>query len=352
MVRSPVFPGRRGTQAWDPDRDVTTRAVRDIAVETAVFSACMVIAGAVLLFLGLWVEATRSNRRDPLSGALLVRLDPDDIAGLVLIVTVGVVVMAGAGTLVLARRAIRPLEESMRRERAFVADASHELRTPLAVASARAQQLVMVTRGTDDAGSVARDLHADIAILADIVDDMLASVADDRRPETTSDLGEVLTGVTSDLRTIAGNRVIEVDLAKSFPGGTIVAVPSVELRRALTAVIDNALSYAPVGSTVRVRARRGARFWEVRVSDEGPGIIGIAPDRVFERFAHGSQPPPDARRSSHGIGLALAHDLLAARGGAIRVESTGPHGTTFLLRLPTEQIGDHRDATTGGSDGH
>jgi signal transduction histidine kinase len=35
-----------------------------------------------------------------------------------------------------------------------------------------------------------------------------------------------------------------------------------------------------------------------------------------------------------GIGLTIARELLAANGGAIEVEQTGPSGTTFLVRLP------------------
>lgn len=335
MARWWVLSGGRPGSPPDPDRQVSRRTVRDIAVETAVLSAAMVIAGAILLFIGLWVDASRHNRRDPHTGALLVRLDPDDVTGLVIVVTIGVVFLAGLGTLLLARRAIRPLEESMRRQRSFVADASHELRTPLAVASARSQQLALMARGDPGVEAVARDLHSDIDIMATVVNDMLASLTEDHGSPGQADLALVLDQVAANMGIIAQDRSIRVVVSGSGAGGYVVGLPEGELRRALTAVVDNAVGYSPTGGTVAIRVSGSGRSWEVRVSDQGPGISGIEPDRVFERFAHGAQPPSGGTtRSSHGIGLALVHDLLVRRGGSIGVEATGPAGTTFLLRFP------------------
>ena len=89
----------------------------------------------------------------------------------------------------------------------------------------------------------------------------------------------------------------------------------------LMSVINTAIGYSPAGSVVRVEVREGDQDVEVRVIDHGPGVTGIAPERVFERFAHGAAAPSGgSTRTSHGIGLALdwsvslATDLRQARG--------------------------------------
>ena len=343
----------RGADA-DPDAEVSRRATRAIALEIAAMSAAMVISGAVLLLAVLWADAKRHGRRDPVTGALLVHLDFSDATGLTAVGTIGVVALAGIGTLVLARRAIRPLEESMRRQRTFVSDASHELRTPLAVASARSQQLVIMARGDAKVARVAEELHEDIKVMTDIVNDMLASVTG-AGPGAAATLGPLLDQVVADMSLVASARGIRLEVT----GGTgvsaprPVALPEGELRRVLTSVIDNAIGYSPSDGVIGVNVRDTPGVVEVRVSDHGPGITGIEPARIFERFAHGAQPTTgDTTRTSHGIGLALVHDVLASRGGSIAIEHTGPDGTTFLLRLPHSAGGPGTAEEAVTPDGH
>ncbi len=327
-----------GPDARDPDRAVFRRATRDIALEIAGLSAVMVIGGALLLFVGLWIDALRhGGSRDPETGFLLIHLDPGDAAELALVVTVGVVALAGLATTALVRRAVHPLEESMRRQRAFVGDASHELRTPLAVMSARAQQLAIMVEGDDRLAPVAAELRADVTAMAGIVDDMLASVSDGGASGEAAPLRASVDQVIADLAVLAAERDVRlVGPAPDTASSRIeVALPAVQLRRALAAVVDNAIGHTPPGDDVEIRIRVEGRAAEVRVLDHGPGIAGIAPERVFERFAHGTPPASgDPTRSSHGIGLALAHDVVTRHGGSIDVERTGPEGTVFRLRLP------------------
>lgn len=331
----------------DPDREVTRRASRAIARDIAILSAVMVLAGAVLFVIGLWVEAYRSRRGFPRGDIFEIHVDMSDATGLIVVVAVGVVLLAGSGTLFIARRAMHPLEESMRRQRSFVSDASHELRTPLAVASARAQQLERLARGDERVRVVACQLRSDIAAMSDIVDDMLASVGGETRDMGWSPWRPVLIAAVEDMELVASRRGVHVlaDVPEA-PGGT-TSMPEGELRRVLGALIDNAIGYSPTGGMVRVTANDRTRDLQIRVKDEGEGISGIAPDRVFDRFAHGAPPKSgDESRSSHGIGLALVHDLVTRRGGTVRVESTGPGGTTFLMVLPAQTP---FEARAGGS---
>ena len=73
----------------------------------------------------------------------------------------------------------------------------------------------------------------------------------------------------------------------------------------------------------------------LEVADQGQGLTPEQAQRVFERFyradqARGAGEP----RSGSGIGLTIARELLAANGGRIGVERTGPGGTTFAISLP------------------
>jgi len=106
----------------------------------------------------------------------------------------------------------------------------------------------------------------------------------------------------------------------------------VSLRRAVVALVDNAIRHSPPKATVSITvAVTAGRTIELRVTDTGPGLCGLAPDDVFDRFTHS---PTEGRRRGFGLGLALVRDIAEQCGGSVQVESTSPVGTTFLLRIP------------------
>ena len=65
----------------------------------------------------------------------------------------------------------------------------------------------------------------------------------------------------------------------------------------------------------------------IEVVDDGPGVPQKARAHLFQAF-QGS-----ARAGGTGLGLAVAHELVAAHGGSIRLLET-ERGTTFLIEIP------------------
>lgn len=338
---------------------MSQRAARSIGIRVAVLSAIMVLAGAIALFSYLWVDA-RTDRphgpperhgpgrpgdgeHRPGSGARVERDaadlfdDPGDIVEAVVVVLLVVVLLAGGGAMLFARQAVKPLEESMRRQRNFIGDASHELRTPLAVLDARIQQLQLMAGDDAVLTPVIGELRNDARVMTDILNDLLASVSESADDFDPVDVRTLIEQVVGEMSVYASDAGVGVRVESgSGARKSLVAVPETSLRRSLLALVDNAIGHTGRGRSVTVQHRSEPRWEVVRVIDEGHGITGIAPDRVFERFASGTGPaaPGEAPRQSHGIGLALVHDVVTRYGGTVDVESTGPDGTVFLLRLP------------------
>lgn len=80
------------------------------------------------------------------------------------------------------------------------------------------------------------------------------------------------------------------------------------LRQALGNLLDNAIGFAPPGSTITLAARRQGERVDVTVRDHGAGIPDFARERLFERFYFAAAP---GRRQEHRPGPAVC-----ARGGA------------------------------------
>lgn len=110
---------------------------------------------------------------------------------------------------------------------------------------------------------------------------------------------------------------------------------AMQMEHALVALLSNAIEAAPEGGTVRLRASRaadehGRAAVEWRVEDSGPGVDPAVADRIFT-------PHFTTKKHGTGIGLAVAHNIVAAHGGRIRVErSSDLRGAAFIVTLPIE----------------
>lgn len=346
------------------DREFFARTTVRIGLRVAIVCAGLVVLGAVLFLIYLW---SKSSPITPTPGAsthdLRFRLEFDPIDLIVAGILLGIcaVFFAGMAAVWISNRAVEPLAESFRRQRTFIADASHELRTPLAVLSARSQHLQRLTANDDKLQALSASLRDDVREMVDIVDDLLATASFDATAEPCN-LLEVLDHTVAPLQVLAEKKHVSVQVNPPANGQSElwVPVPHVALRRTLSALIDNAIGHSPENSTVIVdisasrsgkktgkevhrnhnekheqrRHRSRENMVTVLVQDSGDGITGIDANRVFERFATGTASTATPGRASHGIGLALVADVAARYGGEATVESTGPEGTTFAIRLP------------------
>lgn len=247
---------------------------------------------------------------------------------------VGLILSAFVGTF-MARRAVRPLSDALALQRSFVADASHELRTPLTLLSTRAQLLrrSLVAGKADPA--VLKDADgvvADAARMTELVEELLVAAdpwtdAESARVELASLCAELVASTRDYAETH------EVRLVLDEPDADTVTTTgnAVGLRRAVLAILDNAIAHTPPSGTVTVSVRRQGRDAVIEVSDTGSGIDAAEVDRVFDRF-HSSHHA--ASRRSYGLGLALAREVVTRQGGRIAIASTSDSGTTFRISLP------------------
>jgi two-component system sensor histidine kinase KdpD len=98
-------------------------------------------------------------------------------------------------------------------------------------------------------------------------------------------------------------------------------------------LLDNAAKYAPVGSRIRLSARREDDHVILQVIDEGDGIPAGDNERIFDRFyrARGM----DRRRAGTGLGLAICRGFVEAMGGTIGAANrTDRSGAVVTITLP------------------
>ena len=105
-------------------------------------------------------------------------------------------------------------------------------------------------------------------------------------------------------------------------------------------IIDNAIKYTPVGSTIEIEAIKKDHFVEIQIRDNGPGISDSDKEKLFEMFYTVKHNTSDARRGL-GLGLALCKTIITAHNGTITVTDNHPKGTIFSFTLPIEEVEIH-----------
>ncbi|MGK7910916.1 MAG: sensor histidine kinase [Synechococcus sp.] len=133
--------------------------------------------------------------------------------------------------------------------------------------------------------------------------------------------------------TLAAERGIEALLDDSLSPTTTVDPSPLGLREAIDNLMDNALKYTPVGGTVAIAAVEEGDTVALRVKDTGPGIAPTDVSQIFQRHFR-----VEGERPGHGLGLAIAQDLVTGMGGELTVDSVLGQGTEFTIRLPLSKL--------------
>jgi two-component system sensor histidine kinase BaeS len=233
------------------------------------------------------------------------------------------------------------LERSEMLRRRAASDIAHDLATPATVLESQLQAMVDGVIPTDAsnleaARSTAAALGGVVADIGDLARSEAAPIQ--ARPEAI-DLAVAIPDIAASLD--GARRARDVRLAIDTGLSSVAWADRGHLARAVRNVIANAIAHSPSGGVVAVATERAGGVIRVRIGDQGPGIAPPDVEHVFERFYRAdtarATDPATGRPAGLGLGLTIARELLAANGGRIGVERTGPDGTTFLIEVPAAE---------------
>ncbi|MFD3747491.1 sensor histidine kinase, partial [Nocardia sp. NPDC058633] len=108
------------------------------------------------------------------------------------------------------------------------------------------------------------------------------------------------------------------------------AISSAALAQILDVALSNSCRYAGSGAHTVVSVTAEPDGVTIRVADDGTGVPPDELDKLTARFFRGTT----AVSGGTGLGLSIAQALAKARGGALTVEATRPHGLAVAVRVP------------------
>jgi signal transduction histidine kinase len=228
-------------------------------------------------------------------------------------------------------------EQSLERQREFVADASHELRTPLTSIHANLELLQAAAVASEDDRHAVDSALSSTKRMSGLVSDLLLLARADagRRPATKDlDLATIASGALEEVQPLAGSRRIESHLDGPLP---LEGNPD-ELHRLIRNLLENAVRHTPEKTTLELTARRDGDEALLEVLDDGPGIPADMEDQVFDRFVRGEGPADTAAGGGSGLGLAIVRAVAESHGGSVSAGRSTYGGARFSVRLPLEQV--------------
>jgi PAS domain S-box-containing protein len=235
------------------------------------------------------------------------------------------------------RRELRRLAELHVLKNEEMATIAHELRTPLTSISGFTELL----RDSVDPATTAESAgHVDIILrnvrqLERLSSDLLLL---DRIETGTVNLSLAPIDLPDQLRQTVDAMRLEaeakgVTLTADVDEGPEILGDRQRLIQVFTNLISNAIKFTPAGGSVTVRAKPVGTGWVVTVADTGIGIPEAELVHVYSRFFRGSNALASGREG-RGLGLSIAHAIVAMHGGEVTVASAVGSGTTFRVALP------------------
>ena len=249
------------------------------------------------------------------------------------------------------------LDQSIKAQKHFLADAAHQLKTPLAGLRTQAE----LAQREIDAGQF--DPHALKASLQQIarssqsaarmVNQLLAMArAEDEEQGAHREAVSLAALATETVRDFVPRALDKrIDLgyeapepSAGRPGADALWVRgnAVLLRELIRNLVDNALQYTPAGGTVTVRVMNDP-FGQVvvlQVEDSGPGIAPAEREQVFHAFYRSLGTNVDGS----GLGLAIVREIAVRHRAEVSLEDAQPRpkpgsgagsgpGALFTLRF-------------------
>jgi signal transduction histidine kinase len=253
------------------------------------------------------------------------------------------------------------LATTYRSQRVMLANIAHELRTPLTSIQGYAQALRDDVLPDESGRELALEVvQQESDRISDLVNQILHLSRLESGQTTLSPEPVQLNQLLEQLKRSFDLRAQRAGVGLSLLADQeLVEADEELLTQALGNLVGNAIRHTPAGGSVELRASRvtpagGAPLVRITVSDTGQGIPAVDLPHIFERFyrASGSVTAGDAAGTADssrrfGLGLAIAHEIVARHGGTIAVASEPGRGTVFTVDLPVAPGQRGPDTTDG-----
>lgn len=269
----------------------------------------------------------------------LIQFRPQELSDKIMgsILLIGIAIIGDIGlffvSCYLVNKALHPVIENEKKQNTFIASASHDLRSPLTIIQTNASALLL--EGVDSKKFINKIIE-ECSYMSHLISDMLILASSDSKTwhieKQLIETEPYLIDLFDSFYGVCQKREHNLDLVLPDEDLPPIEVDKTRLTQVIGILIDNALSYSPIDTTITLRPFINKHWFFLYIIDHGIGIPDEHKASIFERFYRADSSRNDT--SHFGLGLSVAKELMTLHKGYIHVENTPGGGSTFVLKLP------------------
>lgn len=229
-----------------------------------------------------------------------------------------------------SRRAMRPLQRSLEKQRQFITDAGHELKTPIAIISADADVLEMTQGENEWITSIKNQTVRLDRLVKNLV--TLSKLEEEKaKPDfTVFDLSAAVKETAENFETLA--KANGVEFIYNIAPSVKLRANETEIKQLVSILCDNAVKYTTEHGIIKVSVYKSGKNVCIDMYNDCEDIAEEKLDTLFDRFYRA-----DSSRSretgGYGIGLSIAQVTVQRNRGTIKAVKTKPCSITFKIKF-------------------
>ncbi len=227
----------------------------------------------------------------------------------------------------------------------FAADVSHEIKNPLTSLNSAVETAARI-KDPEQQRQLMAIIQEDVKRLDRLINDIsnasrLDAELSRDRPEPV-DIGRMLEALVEahKFKDADNSHPIHLEIKSQPENEMRINALEGRIAQVFNNLIDNAISFSPIGKPITINAARNEGWIEITISDHGPGIPKGKEEAIFERF-YTERPKAEKFGVHSGLGLGISKQIVESHGGMILAQNLESDdgtvlGAQFVVRLPTE----------------
>lgn len=232
----------------------------------------------------------------------------------------------------LSKKAMKPVADSIEKQKQFITDASHELKTPLTIIAANAEVLEMCEGENEWLTSIKNQTTRLCHLVKNLVElSKLNEMQDDKsRNDFNISLAFMETASNFETNAAVANKNFSFSAADDLKYHGNEA----EIRQLITILCDNAIKYTDECGYIKMNLYKSGKNIIIESYNTCEYIDPKSVSHLFDRFYRAdSSRARNSKTGGYGIGLSIAQAIVHRHKGKIKVFTSGTTGITFKITL-------------------